>query len=83
MKRPTFLETRKVNQGFLIYYTRKLHKINVWAVSKYGLREFENTVLNPTKPVKQGEKTEWNQVPKAIRQHIIEDYKAFYPSYDN
>jgi len=81
MKRPTFLETRKVDQGFLVYYTRKLHKINVWTVSKYGLKELENTVFHNSKPVKQGDKTPWNQVPTGIRKLIIEDYKAFYPSY--
>lgn len=83
MKRPTFLETRKVNQGFLVYYTRKLYKTKLWAVSKYGLRELETVDFHREKPIKQGDKTDWNQVPKTIRQHIIEDYKAFYPSYDN
>lgn len=82
MKRPRFIETRKTRNGFLVYYTRKLYKLNVWSVSKYGLRELERTVFHPEKPIKQGDRTPWEQVPAAIRKSITEDYKAFYPTYD-
>jgi hypothetical protein len=67
----------------MVYFTRRLHKLNYYAVSKYSLRDLEATMFQDNKPVKQGDKTDWNQVPRAIRKLIIEDYKSFYPSYDN
>lgn len=83
MKRPTFLEVRKIKGGFIVYYTRKLYHSHEWAVVRYGLREPEQTAFSKTKPIKQGDKTSWSQVPKAVREIIIEDYKGFYPSYNN
>ena len=82
MKRPTFVETHKIDQGFLVYYTRKLHKINVWAVARYDLKIQQTIIFHNDKPVKQGDKIAWNQVPLAIRKSILEDYKSFYPSYE-